>query len=154
MLKEGNKKAQGLSVNAIILIVLGIVVLVVLIFGFTAGWKKIAPWIGGGNNIDTIVQQCSVACSTNSLNDYCNTEREINDGTTKITTNCATFSVYSAYEKYGIQSCSSINCNFDCAMINIDGKTPSEKDSCLETEDNITSIARVITAGNKCCIEK
>lgn len=78
MLKRGDKKAQGLSINAIILIVLGIVVLAVLIIGFTIGWGKIAPWIStGGNNIDTIVQQCSLACTTSSMNDYCNVLREV-----------------------------------------------------------------------------
>lgn len=70
------KRGQGLSVNAIILIVLGVVVLVVLILGFTMGWNRIAPWLST-NNVDTIVQQCSVACSTGSVYDYCSVEREL-----------------------------------------------------------------------------
>ena len=40
-----NKKAQGLSTNAIVLIILGIIFLVVLIIGFSFGWEKIAPWL-------------------------------------------------------------------------------------------------------------
>jgi len=147
-----NKRGQGLSTNAIILIVLGVVVLAVLIIGFTIGWDKIAPWLGEGNNIDTIVTQCNVACSTNSVYDYCSKQRELDDGTRKATTSCATFSVYSPYSQYGIQKCSSISCDFDCESIKIEGKTPVEKDSCTEEEDDITSIAKVEEAGNKCCI--
>lgn len=71
-----NKRGQGLSTNAIILIVLGIVVLAVLVIGFTMGWGKIAPWIST-SNVDTIATQCSVACSTGSTYDYCDVEREL-----------------------------------------------------------------------------
>ena len=72
-----NKKAQGLSTNAIILIVLGVIVLVVLVVGFLAGWDKIASWIKPSNNVKTIVDACSMACSTNSVYDYCNVTREV-----------------------------------------------------------------------------
>ena len=72
-----NKKAQGLSTNAIILIVLGVIVLVVLVIGFMAGWDKIAPWIKPSNNVQTIVDACGMACSTNSVYDYCSVKREL-----------------------------------------------------------------------------
>ncbi|MFH1431039.1 MAG: hypothetical protein ABIG37_01050 [Nanoarchaeota archaeon] len=71
-----NKRGQGLSTNAIVLIVLGVVVLGVLIIGFTMGWEKIAPWLGK-SNIDTVKQQCSVACATKSVYEYCNVVRDI-----------------------------------------------------------------------------
>ena len=71
-----NKRGQGLSTNAIILIVLGIVVLAVLVIGFTLGWDKIAPWLST-SNVDTIVTQCSVACSTNSVDSFCNIKRNL-----------------------------------------------------------------------------
>ena len=78
-----NKRGQGLSVNAIILIVLGVVVLAVLIFGFTVGFGKILPFISSGNNVDTIVTACSTACTTNNVLGYCTTPREIKiDATT------------------------------------------------------------------------
>ena len=47
-----NKRGQGLSTNAIILIVLGVVVLVVLIGGFTIGWGQMAPWIKTNKKAD------------------------------------------------------------------------------------------------------
>ena len=152
-----NKRGQGLSVNAIILIVLGVVVLVVLILGFTIGWDKVAPWIKTSNNVDTIAQACSTACTTGSVYDYCSVNRELNDGTRKITTSCATFSVYSNYSQYGIQKCPAISCNIDCTTIKIEGKTPVESTtSCnKDTQDDITSIAKIKNTANKyCCLDK
>jgi hypothetical protein len=72
-----NKRGQGLSVNAIILIVLGVVVLAVLIFGFTVGFGKILPFISSGDNVETIKTACSTACSTSNTLGYCTTPREI-----------------------------------------------------------------------------
>jgi len=100
-----NKRGQGLSVNAIIMIVLGVIVLVILAVGFIAGWDKIAFWMST-NNVDTIAQQCSVACSTNSVYDYCSMERTLNDGKNKIVGNCTYF--MNNNSNYGITNCSQI----------------------------------------------
>lgn len=99
-----NKRGQGLSTNTLILIILGVIVLVVLALGFTMGWDKIAPWIGGGSNVDTIKQQCGVACSTNSVYDYCSMKRDLNDGVDKL----KDVTCYWLSEKkivYGIEKC-------------------------------------------------
>lgn len=73
-----SKRGQGLSTNAIILIILGVVVLVVLIAGFTLGWGALKDRLtGGSNNVDTIAQACSTSCATNSVYDYCDVEREL-----------------------------------------------------------------------------
>ena len=72
-----NKRGQGLSVNAIIMIVLGVFVLAVLILGFTMGWGNIKDRISPSNNVKTIADACSVACGTQSVFDYCTTKREI-----------------------------------------------------------------------------
>lgn len=76
MLKRGDKKAQGLSTNAIILIVLGVVVLAVLAIGFTMGWKNLVPWLSS-DNTDTILQACKTACLTEKVDGFCNVEREL-----------------------------------------------------------------------------
>ena len=109
MLKRGDKKGQELSTNVIILIVLGVVVLVVLILGFTVGWGKIAPWLSS-ENVDSIVTQCEVACSTNSVYDYCSAKKELksSDETLKDVT------CYYVAEKqpiYGIAKCPSVCTN-------------------------------------------
>jgi len=109
---EKNCRGQGLSTNAIILIVLGVVVLVVLAVGFTMGWKQLAPWLpSGGSNIDIIKQQCSTACITNSANDFCLASRELNINNIKYSgVTCYTLSIDDNLEKFGVESCSAINC--------------------------------------------
>lgn len=111
-----NKRGQGLSTDAIILIVLGIVILVVLILGFTMGWSRLAPWLSS-SNVDTIASACNVACSTSSTNDFCNVQRElkfsgkIGDLETEKLYTC---SYLSNYPSLGISECSSIKCLEPC----------------------------------------
>ena len=143
-----NKKGQGLSTNAIILIVLGVVVLIVLIIGFTVGWKNIAPWLSS-DNVDTIVNQCGTSCTTNSKYDYCTKTRTLNAEEVEIETNCAVFSVINEYSQYGIEECSLIDCDIECESITVGENTAVPKDLCEDTEDDVTSITDV-----KCCILK
>ena len=109
-----NKRGQGLSVNAIIMIVLGVVVLAVLILGFTMGWKNIAPWIGGGDNVDnvdTVVTACSVACGTQSQYDFCTSPRELKAGDIELkNVTCNKLATNSSYIIYGISNCSAVTC--------------------------------------------
>lgn len=115
-----NKRGQGLSTNAIILIILGVFVLAILILGFTLGWSKLAPWIST-NNVGTIVTSCKVACDTRSQYDFCGMERELKAGDFKdnkkiATGTCNAFSDDSNkddFQKYGIEKCPSITCPDD-----------------------------------------
>jgi len=77
------KKGQGLSVTTIVIIILSLVVLVFLIYGFTVGWGRILPWIDTGSNVQDVVTACEIACSTNAQYDYCTRTRSIvyNNGT-------------------------------------------------------------------------
>jgi hypothetical protein len=104
-----NKRGQSLSTSAIILIILGVVILVILILGFSMGWDKIAPWINNQNNVDTITQQCAIACNTGSVYDFCGMERTLKDGDTEILATCYTLSLDENLKKYGIETCF-----FDC----------------------------------------
>ena len=102
-----NKRGQGLSTNAIVLIVLGVFVLAIMILGFTLGWNKIAPWLSA-ENVDTIANACETDCSTQSVFGYCSKIRELNDGENKFEESCKAFSdVENAdkYGKYGIKPC-------------------------------------------------
>lgn len=106
-----NKRAQGLSINAVILILLGLAVLVVLILGFTMGWNKLFPFFGGKNNIDTVVNSCSLACAQNSVYGFCNSPRDFNTDTEKYTgMTCYTLSVVSDFAQYGVAPCPSVGC--------------------------------------------
>jgi len=106
-------RGQGLSVNAIILIVLGIAVLVVLILGFTIGWGSILPFVKT-NNVQNIVTMCETACTTGAQYDYCSTKRMVNDGANKgFESTCVELSSNETYvgRNYGVSSCPQIDCS-------------------------------------------
>ena len=79
--RELNKKGQNLTIGAVILIVLGVVVLVMLVVGFTKGWSflfgkfDVLP----GSDLETIAQACKIAGEANLMIDFC-TFKELNDG--------------------------------------------------------------------------
>jgi len=102
-----SKRGQGLSTNAIILIILGVLVLAILILGFTLGWSTIVPFLST-NNIDNIKTSCSLACSTGSTYDFCSTVREVKDGVNdKFKASCFDLLTNEEYNtrNYGIEEC-------------------------------------------------
>lgn len=114
-----DKRGQGLSTSTIILLILGLIILVVLILGFTMGWDKLGPILGlgeGKNNVDQIAQVCDLACSTKSTYDFCSRQRQIEIDSDKIPGTCSDFSDsndadYKAeYAEYGIARCIDITC--------------------------------------------
>ena len=150
-----NKKAQGLSTNAIILIVLGVVVLVILIAGFTMGWSNIAPWLSS-ENVGTIVTSCETACSTNNVYAFCSKERQLIDAEkNKIKTSCFLFSQIDSYSKYAVEKCQQIDCELECGeFVVIDAKGEeiiSElKGDCGESLD-LTNFAKGVDETNPAC---
>ena len=104
-----NKKAQGLSVSTIILIVLGIVVLVALILGFTVGWQGMKDWIYKSNNVGDVKSHCDVACTTGNKYSYCFEERELKteDETLK---EVSCYTLNKRKSQYGISGCPGISC--------------------------------------------
>src|SRR3989338_7784045 len=71
-----NKGGQELSVGTLILIVLGIVLLVLLILGFSLGWSNLWEKInifGSSTSLESVAQKCSLAAISNSLVSYCET---------------------------------------------------------------------------------
>ncbi len=65
-----NKRGQELSTTAIILIILGVLILVILIVGFSLGWGRIVPWLSK-DNVNQVVDACNTACTTKSVYDFC-----------------------------------------------------------------------------------
>jgi len=110
-----NKRGQGLSTNTIILLILGIVILVVLILGFTMGWSKLLPFIKS-NNVGNIVNACQLACSNGETGkyDFCSLPRNLNDGEKEIKgVTCDALSIddeTTDYEIYDIKKCPGITC--------------------------------------------
>lgn len=104
-----NQRGQGMSTNTIILLILGIVVLVVLILGFTMGWNKIAPWLSG-SNVDTIATSCSAACSTNSAYDFCLAKKDLKAESVKLKSVTCNY-LSKNQTSYGISKCSAVPCD-------------------------------------------
>ena len=62
--KKGmNKRGQDLTIGTLVLIVLGVVVLVLLIVGFTKGWGFIFDKFDSapGKSLETTIQACNFA---------------------------------------------------------------------------------------------
>ena len=79
-----NKKGQQMGLGAIIAIILGLVVLVFLIFGFTKGWGNLWDNIvnigGSDSNVNTVTRGCEVACIGGNTYDYCKQVRMVKYG--------------------------------------------------------------------------
>lgn len=75
-----NKKGQDLSIGTLILIVLGVIVLVLLILGFSLGWSNLWEKInifGGSNSIGDVATACSLAVSSQNTYDFCQNFRQV-----------------------------------------------------------------------------
>lgn len=89
MQKGINKKGQDLSIGTLILIVLGIIVLVLLVLGFSLGWGNLWEKInifGGGNSIGDVVTACNLAGTQggNGVYGYCQDFKKVKvDGKTE-----------------------------------------------------------------------
>ncbi|MEX0920530.1 MAG: hypothetical protein WDZ69_03050 [Candidatus Pacearchaeota archaeon] len=116
--KRGNvflsdKKGQGLSTNAIVLIILGVIVLAILAIGFFFGWQTLLPWIQQ-DNVDTIVQQCQIECDFGNKFAFCSQERTLRAGGEEVATEtCSEFATNPEYSAYGISECPQITCSVD-----------------------------------------
>lgn len=137
MLKRGGKKAQGMSTSTIILLVLGIAILVILIFGFTQGWGKIAPWLSK-DNADSIKNTCTASSITGGEFEYCSKIQELKSEGETIKTSCAILATVSEFEKYGIEE-SDFDCIQHCAELEINGNNGEIK----EASKKITSCSEI-----------
>ena len=72
-----NKRGQELSVNTLILIIIGVLVLVFLVVGIAIGWKKIFPFIAPENNVKEVADKCNLACNTQDVYNYCTVKRDV-----------------------------------------------------------------------------
>lgn len=69
-----DKKGQEMSISTLVLIVIGVIVLVLLVMGFSYGWQNLLDKInifGGGTTIDNVVTSCNIAASSGAANSFC-----------------------------------------------------------------------------------
>lgn len=75
------KKAAEMTIGTIIVIILSLIVLAVIVYGFTTGWgnlwENIKNFGGGRVNVGSVVQGCNVACASVVEYDYCTLTRKI-----------------------------------------------------------------------------
>ncbi len=75
-----NKKAQGLSINVVILLILAVLVLVLVIAGFMMGWNNLWGRLTGffsTSNVDAIVTSCNLQCATQQKQEFCCIQKSI-----------------------------------------------------------------------------
>ncbi len=82
-----NKRGQDLSIGTLILIVLGVIVLVLLILGFSIGWSNLWEKInifGASSSLGDVVTACNLAVNSQNTFDYCQNFRQVRvDGKTQ-----------------------------------------------------------------------
>lgn len=80
MVVFNNKKGAEMTIGTIVVIILAVLVLVFLVFGFSQGWGNLFDKVfnlGGQANVDTIKTACQVACTTQAKYDFCSVKRNI-----------------------------------------------------------------------------
>jgi hypothetical protein len=129
-----NKRGQGLSTNAIIMIILGVAILVILIVGFTYVWGGLGERIQK-DNIATIVSACQTSCSTQAVYDFCSKQQElIDENGRSITTSCSLLAGLPEFQLFGLDSCPAIDCKVECGDLKIDGKAGTITQAPVDTD--------------------
>ena len=116
-----NKRGQGTTIPFLVAIVLALIVIVVIIYGFTVGWgnlfQNILGFGGGQVNVQTIVSSCQVACSTQATFDYCTKVRNVvfEEGGDTISATCFALEDSNPNRppvpNVGLPRCQAITCN-------------------------------------------
>ena len=108
-----DKKGAEMTIGTIVMIILALVVLVVIIYGFTTGWsnlwQNIIGFGGGKVNVQTVVSSCQLACSTNGVYDYCTKERNVVETEDSKGVSMKCFELEGS--RYGLDACEQIDCS-------------------------------------------
>jgi len=150
MIRRKDKKAAEMTIGTIVVIILALVVLIFLVFGFSSGWnniwQKILNFGGGGSNAGAIAQGCQAACATMDKYSYCGQVRTLTlDDKSKFVGSCNTL------KNAGIEACS-IDCTAfalkECVGIWKSTCSDGETDKTLEVQNSgVNDISKM-----KCCI--
>ncbi|MBU2612633.1 MAG: hypothetical protein KKB62_02845 [Nanoarchaeota archaeon] len=148
-----NKKGQGLSTSTIVLLILGLIILVILIWGFVTGWSGFKSLVSP-SNVDDVIRDCSSYCSISSVYSYCSGERTLraNEDKVEVKSTCAVFSSISNFEKYRIPDCPTISCELTCEDIVIDGKRGAKTTSTGNVRYDVSFLASNLAPDERCVI--
>ncbi len=152
-----NTKGQGMSTNTIILLILGVIILVLLIWGFMTGWSSF-KFLINSSNVDGVIQECSAACSINSVYSFCSGERtlNVNEDKVNVKSTCAVFSSEASFDKYKVSDCPAIDCELSCGDIVIDGRRGTEITATQVQPDSydVSSLVKDMDPLKRCIIPK
>lgn len=88
-----NNKRGDATIGILIAVVLGVIIIVVLVMALSGTLENLAFWIPK-NNVQTMVTQCSIACSSSSSGtfDFCTNPRDLKiNATTTYVGSCKNF---------------------------------------------------------------
>jgi hypothetical protein len=72
-----------MTVGTLVIIVMALILLVILVLGFTTGWKnlwdRITTFGGGENDIQTAIEACQISCAKQSEYEFCNRNLKVID---------------------------------------------------------------------------
>lgn len=96
-----------MSTSTIVLIVLGLVVLVVLIIGFTTQWD-VFQGITNPTNVDDAITKCQTTCDTSTGSfGYCRGSQllRVNEDDLEVETSCYVLANLPEFSQYGFEEC-------------------------------------------------
>lgn len=130
-----DRKGQEMSVTTLILIVLGVVLLVLIVLGFSMGWTNLWAKINifqGGTTLDFAVQACKISALSDASASFCEFKLVTIDGV-KQYVNCRDGRVSERLERV-------LNCD-DATMI---------KKQCANLEAQKVDLTKMIVNGQLC----
>jgi hypothetical protein len=147
------KRGQGLSTNTVILLVLGLLVLAALAYGFFTGFEALRGTVEK-NNVDDIVTQCTSQCAMKSKYDFCAAPKTLVDAEgNKIKASCEVFANEPTMGAYGIGNCPAIECSNTCASLKVNDVAGSLVATPAATDYDI-SLAVTDAVGQSCVVAK
>jgi len=163
-----NKRGQDLSIGTLILIVLGIVVLVLLILGFSLGWDNLWKKInifGGTSSVGDIATACKIAVTSQDQYTFCTKTWEIkNASNDKIVIGCRDRLV-TGIDKTAFGNCDGVPYTLDdpsnedelktCVLLKTGAHLETDIENCDEqTEDTLNQGFKDSTGNNYCCVPR
>lgn len=159
-----SKKGAEMTVGTIVIIVLALIVLVVLVVGFTGGWGNLWTRITnffGGANVDSIVQACQMACTTEQKYEYCERDRTVvlEDKTKILGKSC--YKLTCLNSEVGIGACEAVDCNLKCNVtdgwngkwVNIDGSSDTRDEVEWDSSESKCKLKEEVD-GKKVAVDK
>ena len=113
-----SKRGQELSIGTLVLIVIGVIVLVLLVLGFSMGWSNLFAKIGiyQGGDVASVATACELATSSQSKDAYCECKTVKLEGGKTCKVHCESVNVKPLVSnKMEEGTCKSINCAPACS---------------------------------------